>query len=313
MPPPGPTDPAPTNTGSPAPDAGPDPDPDSGPDPDPDSGPDPDPDSGPDPDPDSGPDPDPDSGPGPEAAPATGSGPAPGSGPDAAAIAPQRWPVGALVLWRFRRHGKVSHVQTARVADDGPDWLALYWAEGYPRIESIMADGRRTKQTPAPDRYLLPRVRRRTRWSGAGSRVLCMVPRPSGPAVAATGPGSLPAYSIWLMWNADQPACYYINLEAPHRFWQHGDLRGVDTEDHELDLVITPDRTTWRLKDEPEFELATGLPGYWSAAEADAIRAAGQAALALVLSGVPTLDNWSYRPTSSWTIPEIPTNWDRGP
>jgi hypothetical protein len=215
------------------------------------------------------------------------------------------WPVGSVVLWRFCRADRISHVQTTRLVADDPDWLALYWAEGYPRVESIIADGRALKDTPAPDRYLLPRIHRPAVWNGAGSRVLCLVPR----ADAETR--DPPAYSVWLMWEGERPTCYYINLEAPHDLWESGGVRGVDTEDHELDVLVSPDRTRWRFKDEAEFELATGLPGYWSAGEAAQIRAAGEAALARVVSGEPGLDRWAYRPTPTWTIPALPPTWDQ--
>jgi len=220
------------------------------------------------------------------------------------------WPAGAVVLWRYRRRDRISHVQTTRVVADTADWLALYWGEGYPRIESTMANGRALKDTPVPDRYLLPRVHQATAWRGPGSRVLCMVPRAPAQPTAADGQ---PAYSVWLMWEAGQPACYYINLEAPHQQWQHGDLRGVDTVDHELDVLVSPDRARWRFKDEREFEVATGLPGYWTAEEAARIRATAEVARARVLAGEPALDDWSYRPTSSWTLPKMPTNWDYEP
>jgi uncharacterized protein len=235
-----------------------------------------------------------------DAPPATPTWPGVGA-PDAAG--PAGWAVGSLVLWRFRRAGRIGHVQTARVAADERDWLALYWAEGYPRIDSVIADGRELKRVPVPDRYLLPRVHRQGIWYGAGSRVLCLVPRSSGTA--------RPAYSVWMMWDGDLPACYYINLEAPHELWDHDDYHGLDTEDYELDLIVSPDRARWRLKDEAEFVVATGLPGYWSDTEATQIRSEGERALARVLSGEPPLDRWAYRPDPSWTVPGMPASWEQ--
>jgi uncharacterized protein DUF402 len=218
---------------------------------------------------------------------------------------PVGWAVGSLVLWRFRRNGRIGHVQTARVAADGPDWLALHWAGGYPRIDSTVADGRALKDVPVPDRYLLPRVHKPATWLGAGSRVLCLVPRPPS--------STRQAYSVWLMWEDDRPACYYINLEAPHELHDRDGVHLLDTEDHELDLVVSTDRARWRLKDEAEFEVATGLPGYWSAAEAARIRADGEQALGRVLAGAPPLDDWSYRPDPAWSVPEPPPRWSYAP
>ncbi len=63
---------------------------------------------------------------------------------------------------------------------------------------------------------------------------------------------------------------WYVNLEHPvhHR-------GGVDSHDHELDLLVAPDRTcTW--KDEERFAERTGDPRFWTVAQAAAIRVEGE-------------------------------------
>ena len=52
------------------------------------------------------------------------------------------------------------------------------------------------------------------------------------------------SHAVWIMWERGHTKlrCWYINLETPL-------LRtpiGFDTMDHELDIVISPDRSGWR-------------------------------------------------------------------
>jgi hypothetical protein len=59
---------------------------------------------------------------------------------------------------------------------------------------------------------------------------------------------------------------WYVNLQAPPIPWTDGDLAGIDTFDHALDIVVAPDRQ-WRWKDENE---------YWTVERAEHIRAEGE-------------------------------------
>ena len=117
------------------------------------------------------------------------------------------------------------------------------------------------------------------------------------------------AHSTWAMWEqgTSRLRCWYINLESPI-------VRtpiGFDTMDHELDLVISPDRKEWRWKDELAFQaLVDG--GAFSAAEARAIRAEGERVIKQLESGkIPYWVGWEgWRPPPGWKNPSLPPNWD---
>jgi hypothetical protein len=58
------------------------------------------------------------------------------------------------------------------------------------------------------------------------------------------------AHCIRLFWDAEwRFLTWYVNLEDPYTRTE----RGIQTNDHTLDVVITPDME-WSWKDEPEFE-----------------------------------------------------------
>lgn len=122
------------------------------------------------------------------------------------------------------------------------------------------------------------------------------------------------AYSLRWFFAADGTFTgWYVNLEAPQVRWDDGDLAGVDTSDHELDLVVTPDRQViW--KDEAAFAERTGHPRYWDAAQAAAIRAVGTALADRARAGrFPFDGTWcDFRPDPSWSVPTLPAAvWDR--
>jgi hypothetical protein len=117
------------------------------------------------------------------------------------------------------------------------------------------------------------------------------------------------AHSVWAMWGQAGAGlqCWYVNLETPR---QRTPI-GFDTMDHELDLVISPDRSNWRWKDEEAFyELTTG--GVFSPGEAAAIRAEGERVIAQLETDTPPAwaawEAWS--PPVDWQKPILPTNWD---
>lgn len=117
------------------------------------------------------------------------------------------------------------------------------------------------------------------------------------------------SYAVWLMWEQGQGKlrCWYINLETPL-------LRtpiGFDTMDHELDIVIRPDRSEWRWKDEEAFR-EWEAAGVYSAGEALEIRAEGERVLQRLKANLsPFGDGWEeWRPPSGWVIPVLPHDWD---
>jgi hypothetical protein len=115
-------------------------------------------------------------------------------------------------------------------------------------------------------------------------------------------------HAVLHIWNQDwTPRCWYVNVEAPLRRFD----RGFDTFDHDLDVVIEPDRSAWRWKDEDD--VAEGIRlGLYSHDDAAAFRGEGERGLWRVLEGEPPFDrSWTgWRPDPSWARPELPAGWD---
>ena len=65
------------------------------------------------------------------------------------------------------------------------------------------------------------------------------------------------AHSVYVMWETGRTElrCWYVDLQEPLR----RTTLGFDTMDHLLDIVISPDQSAWRWKDEDEFEEAVVL------------------------------------------------------
>jgi Protein of unknown function (DUF402) len=101
---------------------------------------------------------------------------------------------------------------------------------------------------------------------------------------------------------------WYVNLETPLT----PTPIGFDFTDHLLDVLVTPDRSSWRWKDEDELAEAVEH-GVFDPADAKAFRAAGEQAVEHLASGAPPFDrDWSsWRPDPAWSTPELPEGWDR--
>jgi hypothetical protein len=118
------------------------------------------------------------------------------------------------------------------------------------------------------------------------------------------------AHSIWLMWEAGQTRldCWYVNLETPLRRTPPG----FDIMDHELDIVIRPDRSGWHWKDEDAFEEMV-TAGVFTAKEARAIREEGERVIRKMKANEPPFcDGWEkWAPPPEWTIPALPPDWEQ--
>lgn len=117
------------------------------------------------------------------------------------------------------------------------------------------------------------------------------------------------AQSVLANWSED--FCHfkgwYVNLEEPATRTPIG----FDTMDHALDLIIEPDLSAWRWKDESDFEEAQAL-GVFSSEAAQAIMAEGERAIERVRRREPPFgQGWErWKPSRSWPIPELPANWE---
>ena len=115
-------------------------------------------------------------------------------------------------------------------------------------------------------------------------------------------------WSLWVFWNEGMTSLrsWYINIDAPYQRTRFG----FDTWDMFLDVVVAPDRKSWRNKDEDEFAQAIAA-GLFTQKEAAEVRATAAQALAIVRANRPPFDSiWaSWRPDILWEMPELPDDW----
>ncbi len=117
------------------------------------------------------------------------------------------------------------------------------------------------------------------------------------------------AHAVYVMWETGHTKlrCWYIDLQDPLRRTSIG----FNTRDHLLDVVVSPDRSEWRWKDEDQLDEAVAI-GLFSAEEARTIRAEGERVIKLVRADQsPFCDGWErWKPPAEWGMPDLPTNWD---
>ncbi len=136
-----------------------------------------------------------------------------------------------------------------------------------------------------------------------------MVPRKwhTGGTLRLKNPRSM--WSLWVFWDAGMTELkgWYINIDAPYRRTRFG----FDTWDMFLDVVVDPDRKSWRYKDEDEFADAVAA-GLFTEREANEVRATAAQALETVKSNRPPFDSiWArWRPDVLWDTPLLPDDWE---
>lgn len=204
------------------------------------------------------------------------------------------------VLYRdFRGDGSLVLVIPQRLVSDDERGILTWRPIGTPYLFRRTLDGRDRREIPFRERHTVEWQLAPMTWTGL--HVLHLF-RP------------LRAHSVWWMFNPDFSLNrWYVNLEAPPARWCDGDLAGVDTFDHALDIVVSPDRT-WRWKDEGEYQERIGHPAYWSEDGAKQIRAEGERVVADIETGrFPFDGTWlDFRPDPTWPTPELPAaGWDR--
>jgi hypothetical protein len=207
---------------------------------------------------------------------------------------------GRDVLYRdFRGDGQLVLVMPQRVVADDERGLLTWRPIGTPWLFRRTADGRDRREIPLDQRSAVEWRLARQTWTGM-------------PVLHLFRPGH--AHSVWWMFNPDLTLNrWYVNLEAPPVCWTDGELAGVDTFDHALDIVVAPDRQ-WRWKDEDEFRERIGHPVYWTVEQAAGIRAEGERVIAdIEAARFPFDGTWcDFRPGPSWPTPVLPAaGWDR--
>ena len=114
-------------------------------------------------------------------------------------------------------------------------------------------------------------------------------------------------YSVLIFWNSNAAQTHwYINLEEPHE----RSALGFDYRDQILDVILTPDLTSWRWEDEDELEEAISA-GLVTEELAAALHARGKVVVAELQSGKSVFNGWEkWAPDSSWTVPVLQEGWD---
>lgn len=208
---------------------------------------------------------------------------------------------GQTVLRRYFRLGEeISVVLAGRVISDDERGLMLWIAPGSPHRWRRLTDGRRMRQVAFAEWITLPSELQSGTWEGSG--VLMLMP-PSG------------AHSVWWFFQGEGAlfSGWYVNLERPVVRWDDGPVAGLDTVDHDLDIVVSPDRS-WRWKDEDEILERSAYPEHYWVDDPAAVRAEGERVTKLIESGEFPFDgSWcDYQPDPSWRVPaELPEGWDR--
>ncbi len=118
------------------------------------------------------------------------------------------------------------------------------------------------------------------------------------------------AHSVWLSWRDDgEFVGFYVNLEEPYR----RTAIGFDTNDHTLDIVVTPD-LRWSWKDERLLEGQLRQGNYSAELVAEIRQEAASVISAIESRGAPFTDGWErWRPDPTWPTPVLPATWNSEP
>lgn len=218
-----------------------------------------------------------------------------------ASVASVRFEPGQVLLRRFFQRGQtMSVVKCGRVVSDDERGLLLWVADGSPLRWLMLADGRSPHEVALPEWHDAPKRLERRAWQGGG--ILTLLPPQA-------------AHSVWWFWRGRRGGFsgWYVNLEAPVVRWDDGAVAGVDSVDHDLDIMVAPDRS-WHWKDEDELAGRTAHPAYYWVDDPDAVRAEGERVAKLIeAGGFPFDGTWcDFRADPAWTVPdELPDGWDR--
>jgi hypothetical protein len=199
------------------------------------------------------------------------------------------WSSGDPALLRYVHEGRVSRVFPVNVVADAPASVQLFIAAGTAIRARAGLDGRPiARGLPYEERFALPWTLGDDVWSG--HHVLMLTPRDA-------------AHSFWAHldegWRFEG---WYVNLQEPLRETRFG----WDTADNVLDLVVAPDLSEWRWKDEHELHAAVAV-GRFTEADAERLRREGERAVATLERREWPFDrSWEeWRPDPSWPRPQL--------
>jgi protein associated with RNAse G/E len=118
------------------------------------------------------------------------------------------------------------------------------------------------------------------------------------------------SFSTYIMWETGTKNidCWYVNLQEPISRTSIG----FDTMDNMLDIVINPDMSIWRWKDDDEFAEAQKV-GFYSAEKAREIWAEGERAIQLITKDRRSLyEQWKkWQADPEWEVPKLSPYWQK--
>lgn len=198
------------------------------------------------------------------------------------------WKIGQGVILREVWRNKIYSIMPLRVVQDSQTWTALYLP---PFTLSLFPHTREGKVLRIPtDDWVL----RGEPWEGQG---LCLVQAGLGFTVSAS-------------WDRDQHFDHWkIDLVEPVRRTP----LGFDYMDQLLDIIVSPDRSTWYWKDEDEVRIAEKR-GIFTAQQVSDLYRRGERAIQAIQANEPPFDgDWEYwRPDPSCCIPyKLPDGWEK--
>jgi hypothetical protein len=203
------------------------------------------------------------------------------------------WVPGDVIVFRGISQKKIWYALPVFIVQDTPVLIALFWPAGTKgKWRWKSSEGRITPldvlQTPLE---ISDRIWNKT-------DVLMLIT-----------PGA--AHAVYVMWEEGQKdiLCWYVNLQDPIC----RTAIGFDTRDQWLDIVVSPDKSSWQWKDEDELDEAVAL-GLFSKEEAQLIRAEGERVIRLICENkAPFGDGWEkWSPPTNWNIPKLSEEWDIG-
>jgi Protein of unknown function (DUF402) len=197
---------------------------------------------------------------------------------------------GRPLLRRYRRGQHNSWLQACRVVANQARGVFLWLPVGAGFGCRLRPDGSAVRAAPIAD------FGEAQLWIGGWRGRSALIFMPTGLA-----------HSVWWFFDGSVFSGWYVNLEDRSEFWLHDGLLGVDVEDHELDLVVSPERS-WQWKDEDDLAAVTGQPGYWDEDKSAKIRAEGLRAVAAIEAAQFPFDgSWcDFSPEPSWQVPVLP-------
>ena len=197
---------------------------------------------------------------------------------------------GTRIVLREVFRGKVYSAKPMIVVRDDSDLIALYIPPGTLFKQPTTLDGSRVTPTAvANGSWKLSDAI----WRGPNDSIRLVVPGES--------------YSVIPSWDQRRKLRFwYINLEQP----LCRTAFGFDFLDQILDIIVSPDMSTWRWKDEDELNEAR-TAGLVSDQDVCEIRGKGLRAVEFLKgrsSPFPVWEQWL--PDPGWSTPTLPVDWD---